>query len=76
MWDKKSGRTFLQKMGLLRTSTYPRPTISPGRLLAHSIPLSPPLPEPDCIANPDGYPPPDRVQSIVWPHEEQVTDDE
>jgi len=76
MWDKKSGRTFLQKIGVLLTGTYPRPTIMPSNLVAHSIPLLPPLPEPSRIVDPDGNPPPDRVETVVWPHQIQVTEDD
>lgn len=68
MWDSKSGRSFLQKCRFIMTGSRPRPMISPGALLAHSLPLQPPLPEPEAIPYPDGNPPPDRVSTPAWPH--------
>jgi hypothetical protein len=69
MYDKKSGLTFLQRSGLIPTHLNPEPRIEPKAFLVHSYPIEPPLPLPETVHNIDGdYAPPDRGQTLEWPH--------
>ena len=71
MPDKKSCMTFLERTGILPTYRNPEPRIEPGALKAHKIPLQAPLPLPGLQWPLDGeHNPPDRHQTVDWPHPE------
>lgn len=72
MYDKKSGQMFLQRSGIIPTHKNPEPRIEPRALIVHSLPLEPPLPLPNLLYPEDGdYSPPDRGQTVAWPHPEE-----
>lgn len=74
MFDKKSGLSFLQRSGLVKTHLNPEPRLEPAALKVHSLELKPPLALPELLYHYDGdYTPPDRGQTLQWPH--AITDD-
>ena len=70
MPDSKSGRSFLQRHGLIQQDAGPNPRFSPGKLLINTIPLEAPLPLPELRidstvgAKPAG----DGTITQSWPH--------
>lgn len=76
MPDRKSGLRFLQRSGLVSTYKNPEPRVEPQAFTVHSLELEAPLPLPNLLYHLDGdYAPPDRGQTLDWPHT-QVEDDE
>jgi hypothetical protein len=61
----KSAQLFRERAGLTPTSRGPIPKLAPGINKARQQPVSPPLPRPAYMLDPQ---PPDRGLSEVWPH--------
>lgn len=70
-------RPFLERAGLMQAQRMPGPRIDPLKYKAHEVPLEPPLPNADGVEHLTGSPPPDRGQTLHWPHPslEEPTDE-
>lgn len=67
MYDRKSGRSFLERNGLIPSHRNPMPAVSPSDFKVHSIPLSEPLPLPELRVLKESDPKsPDRYEHDVW----------
>lgn len=68
MYDRKSGLTFLARIGLVPEYGTPWPAICPGALPVHDRPLQKPLPLGELSREHDGFPePPEGGQTLQWP---------
>lgn len=69
--DTQRGRQYLERSGILPPWRNPVPRIEPDRFLIHTEPEAkiPPLPLPELLYHLNGDPPPDRGQTLPWPHE-------
>lgn len=71
-FDKLRGRPFLEKTGIIPTVATPTPRYSPDDSSAQSLPLRPPLPQPDLLirtaSSPEALPGDGEVQD--WPYPE------
>jgi len=74
MPDKKSGRTFLERSGIVKAYRNPEPRIEPRAMSVHNgLNLQPPLPLPGLQWPLDGeLSPPDRHETVEWPHPEDT----
>jgi hypothetical protein len=61
-------RGYLERVGVLDAIRGPLPVIAPGDWRVHSIPLVPPLPPAELQGRLLGESPPDRGQTLDWPH--------
>jgi hypothetical protein len=64
----RSAALFLERCGITPTRRHPVPGQMPAENAVHDYPLGPLYPTPDQLRPTQGYPPPDRGQTEVWPH--------
>jgi hypothetical protein len=64
----KASSYFLERAGITPTRRGPIPKLSITLHPAHFLSLTAPYPLPYLLQDTNGNPPPDRVQSEVWPH--------
>lgn len=62
---------FMERAGIIPVRRNPRPVFVPGQLLAHSLPLRQPFPNPDNVLVRNGDPAPDRGDAQSWPFTEE-----
>lgn len=63
----QSPRHFLERRGVRETRRMPTPLFRTDNPV-HAVPLSGLLPSPRLSLHESGSPPPDRVQTRIWPH--------
>jgi hypothetical protein len=68
-------RPFLERTEQMQAQRMPGPRIDPMKYRAHEIPLEVPLPNPEGLVFKHGMPPPDRGQTLPWPHEQNPDDE-
>lgn len=63
----QSPQQFLERAGVRETLRTPQPRLRTDNPI-HRAPVSFPLPRPDLTLHESGNPPPDRVDTKIWPH--------
>lgn len=66
--EQFGARNFLERIGILTAYRNPEPRIVPADFKVHRLPLEAPLPLSDLQGYLNGDPPPDRGQTLEWPH--------
>jgi hypothetical protein len=64
----KSSRLFMERAGRRPTVPHPHPVHDARASPAHTLPLAPPLPNPELLGPTQGSPPPDRGETTPWPY--------